>query len=205
MIGLMVRRMPSDEVRCTHIKVSTGNRCGQTRSEDGGDLCTWHKRYVAESVARRQLANDMQDIEPTDALRTLLKMSVAVCQRLELEILDADIPDWFSIIERETRTGGPGGDYELTRLSDVQRALVVSYRAERAELRNVTQLAIAHGLADRELKLYETQVEVLLQSMILFAAALGHDAESPDIREIMLTAMRQAHSESEMLMLERGV
>lgn len=198
-----MRRMAADlpdDMRCSWIK-TTGTRCKQPRTEDDTSslLCVFHVRMQEEAVKRRVLARDMADIDPLDALRELMKMAAVMCRRLELDLLDSDIPDLMSVMVSETRVGGAGGSYDLTRLDDTQRAIVLAYRAERAELRSLTQLAIAQGLAEREQKLHEAEIGILLQVMISFAQAAGLDADSREVRQLMATALRTASGQKDLI------
>lgn len=187
-----------DNVRCTFVK-RNGNRCGQPRLVDeasNGEDSTWcefHMRWVKGNLpALRVEPGAEMRVSPMAALLEEIERSQVMVRWYESILADKSPEELMWVSIRESRQGGPGGDYDLTRQEQRAHPALVLLKDERSHLANVTRLAIQSGIEARQLELNEQMANTIITAMQGFARLVGRDPTEAIVKEWMAQALRAA-------------
>lgn len=187
---------PPDEYRCVFVK-NSGKRCGQPREQADNPehlWCTFHTEMVGKKAipALRMAPGAESRVSPMAALLEEIERSQLMVRWYETILADKSPEELLWVTIRETREGGPGGGYDLTRQEERPHPALVLLKDERAHLANVTRLAIQSGIESRQLELNERTADVIITAMIGLARLLGQDPTLATVKALMAQALRAA-------------
>lgn len=190
------RNLPADDERCVFIK-PTGKRCGQPREQADNPehlWCTFHTTLVGKKAipALRLPPGAESRVSPMQALLEEIERSQLMVRWYETILADKSPEDLMWVTIRETREGGPGGGYDLTRQEERAHPALTLLKDERAHLANVTRLAIQSGIEARQLEINEQVADTIITAMIGLARLLGQDPTTPQLKTMMASALRAA-------------
>lgn len=189
-----------DAERCIHVKPS-GSRCRIARiaPDDPQNLwCVFHQDHIRALVKPHAYATGsaaldvMQRVSPMAALLEEIERTQLMVRWYESILADKEPEEMLTTVITESRIGGPGGDYDLTRTEERPHPALQLLNQERAHLANITRLAIQSGIEARQLELNESMANTLITAMQGFARLAGFDPTSAAAKTMMAEAMRAA-------------
>lgn len=196
-----------DHLRCVYVR-GNGKRCGQPRDDPGSERnmwCGYHTVMIGKQAVVKQTlgSNPVLSTNPIEALVEEIQRSQLMVRWYQHLLDELDPEDALLVRITESRTGGPGGDYELVREEQRPHPVLVLLRDERAHLANCSRMAIQSGIEAKQLELSQTMAATVITAMTSLARKLGLDPSTQDVRRMIAEAMREAR-DGEALALTAG-
>lgn len=209
----------SDELACMGAWVG-GRRCPNP-SVVGAHYCAFHnglsqpqmlgrrersvERYVGKGPVDKWAAKEglemklgaPRNIDPGVALLEEVHRTAGHVAYLEDKVRGLEESElvWGTVMEvEESRSGGQGGDYELSRKEN--RAVINQwwdlYARERRHLAQVALAAVKAGIEERRVRLAERGVDALEFALSAALTDLGLDPRDPHVRAVVGARLREA-------------